>query len=207
MLDTLENIKEIILKKKIIIISVLIILVLGLLFGSIYITILNNNDKKELLNNVDIYFESFKDISIKDKINIFKESFIKNIISFMIIWVLGISMVGFPVILTIIFYKSFLLGYSISSIFAKYKVLGLYRILIYIFPTKIILLLLSIILAIYSINISDKMIYSCIKKKTFNFNAYMGKYFLLLLICIIASVIGALIDAFIIPIFYNIKIG
>ena len=80
MLDTLEDIKEIILKKKVILIGVFIVLVLGLLFGSIYITILSNNDKKDLLENVSLYFNNYKSISFQDKLNIFKESFIKNII-------------------------------------------------------------------------------------------------------------------------------
>lgn len=207
MLDTIDNIKDIILKKKVLIVGVGVVLVLGLLFGSIYITILNNNDKKELLLNITNYFNSFKEIDMQDKLNIFKESLIKNILFFILIWVLGISVVGFPIILIMIFYKSFLLGFSISSIFAKYKLGGLYKILVYIFPSKIILLVLSLILAVFSINLSNRLVNSCIKKKTFNFNAYMGKYFLLLLICILASVITSLIDAFIMPLFFNIKIG
>lgn len=207
MIDTLEDIKEIVLKKKIIILGVGIILVLGLLFGSIYVTILSNEDKKELLNNITIYFDSYKNISFSDKLSIFKEFFIKNIIYFLMIWVLGISVIGFPIILIMIFYKSFLLGFSISSIFAKYKLLGLYKIIIYIFPSKILLLILSLILAVYSINLSNRLVNACFKKKAFNFNAYMGKSFLLLLICILACVLTSLLEAFIIPIFYNIKIG
>ena len=206
MLDTLEDIKEIILKKKVILIGVFIVLVLGLLFGSIYITILSNDDKKELLENVSLYFNNYKSISFQDKLNIFKESFIKNIIYFLLIWVLGVSIIGFPVILIMIFYKSFLLGFSISSIFAKYRVGGVYRILLYVFPSKIILLLLAVFLGVFSINLSNKLANSLVKKKSFNFNAYMGKYFLLLLICILACTITSLIDAFIIPIFFNIKI-
>lgn len=206
MLDTLEDIKEIILKKKVILIGVFIVLVLGLLFGSIYITILSNDDKKELLENVSLYFNNYKGISFQDKLNIFKESFIKNIIYFLLIWVLGVSIIGFPIILIMIFYKSFLLGFSISSIFAKYRVGGVYRILLYVFPSKIILLLLAVFLGVFSINLSNKLANSLVKKKSFNFNAYMGKYFLLLLICILACTITSLIDAFIIPIFFNIKI-
>ena len=205
MIDTLENIKEIVLKKKVV--GVLIVLFLGLLFGSIYITILSNDDKKELLENVSLYFDSFKNISFQDKLNIFKESFVKNILYFLIIWCLGISVIGFPIILIMIFYKSFLLGFSIASIFADYKLSGLYKIFIYIFPGKIFILILSLILGVYAINLSNRVVDSCIKKKNLNFNAYMGKYFLLLLICIIVCVISSLIDAFIVPFFFNIKIG
>ncbi len=207
MIDTLEDIKELVLKKKVIIVGVLIVFVLGLLFGSIYVTILNNNDKKELLNNIGIYFDSMKNISFHDKLIIFKVCFIKNIIYVLFLWLLGISIIGFPIILIMIFYKSFLVGFSISSIFAKYKLLGLYKIIIYIFPSKIIILALSLFLAVYSINISNRLVNSCLRKKSFNFNAYMGKYFLILLISIIIVVITSLFEAFLTPLFYNIKIG
>jgi len=207
MIDTLEDIKELVLKKKVIIVGVLIVFVLGLLFGSIYVTILSNNDKKELLNNISIYFDSMKNISFHDKLNIFKDCFIKNIIYVLFLWLLGISIIGFPIILIMIFYKSFLVGFSISSIFAKYKLLGLYKIIIYIFPSKIILLALSLFLAVYSINISNRLVNSCLRKKSFNFNAYMGKYFLILLISIIIVVITSLFEAFLTPLLYNIKIG
>lgn len=206
MIDTLEDIKEIILKKKEILIGVLIVLVLGLLFGSIYITILNNNDKKEIMENVTLYFNSFKNISFQDKLNIFKESFLKNVIYFLIMWVLGISMIGFPIILIMIFYRSFLFGFSIASIFIRYKLSSIYKIIIYIFPGRILLFILSIFLAVFSINISNKLIKSCFKKKSFNFNTFGGKYFLLLLICIILCSVTSLIDAFIMPLFYRIKI-
>lgn len=207
MIDTLEDIKELVLKKKVIIVGVLIVFVLGLLFGSIYVTILSNNDKKELLNNIGIYFDSMNNISFHDKLNIFKDCFIKNIIYVLFLWLLGISIIGFPIILIMVFYKSFLVGFSISSIFAKYKLLGLYKIIIYIFPSKIILLALSLFLAVYSINISNRLVNSCLRKKSFNFNAYMGKYFLILLISIIIVVITSLFEAFLTPLFYNIKIG
>lgn len=206
MIDTLEDIKEIILKKKEILIGVLIVLVLGLLFGSIYITILNNNDKKEIMENVTLYFNSFKNISFQDKLNIFKESFLKNVIYFLIMWVLGISMIGFPIILIMIFYRSFLFGFSIASIFIRYKLSSFYKIIIYIFPGRILLFILSIFLAVFSINISNKLIKSCFKKKNFNFNTFGGKYFLLLLICIILCSVTSLIDAFVMPFFYRIKI-
>ena len=207
MIDTLEDIKEIILKKKIILIGVGIVLVLGLLFGSIFITILSNNDKKELLENVSNYFNYYQNITFQDKLNIFKESFVKNLIYFILIWIFGISIIGLPIILIMLFYKCFILGFSISSIFAKYKLSGLYKIIIYIFPSRIILLILSIFLAVISINLSIKLIKSCIKKKAFNFNTYMGKYFLSLLVCIIACVLSSLFDAFIMPILLNFKIG
>ena len=80
MLDIIDDIRDIILKKKLIIISFFIIIVFGLLFGSIYITILKASDKKDLMTNVSNYFDLYKNIDFSSKIDIFKVSLIKNII-------------------------------------------------------------------------------------------------------------------------------
>ena len=46
--------------KKVIFISVILLLVLGLLFGSLYITIISNEDKKYINDSVYNYFNSCK---------------------------------------------------------------------------------------------------------------------------------------------------
>lgn len=206
MLDIIDDIKELILKKKIIIVSVFIIIIFGLLFGSIYITILSNEDKKDLLTNVNNYFNSFTKIDFSSKINIFKDSLIKNLLYFLFLWASGISIIGVPLIYIMIYYKSFLLGFSIASIFAKYKINGLIKILIYIFPSRILILVLSIIIGVYGISLSIKLVNTFIKKDRFNFNTFTGKYTLLFLVSILLSVLVSLFDAFIMPILFNFKI-
>ena len=204
MLDLIDDIKELFYKKKIIIVSMFIVIILGLLFGSIYITIFSNNDKKELLDNISNYFSYFKDIDFSKKLIIFKESLIKNIIYFIILWGVGISIVGIPITYIMIYYKSFILGFSIAGIFAKYKINGLLKILLYIFPGKILILVLSIIIGVFGVSLSIKLINIFLKKDKLNFSVISGKYTLILLISILVSILTAGIDAFILPILYNL---
>ena len=204
MLDLIDDIKELFYKKKIIIVSMFIVIILGLLFGSIYITIFSNNDKKELLDNISNYFNNFKDIDFSMKLIIFKESLIKNVIYFIILWGVGISIVGIPITYIMIYYKSFILGFSIAGIFAKYKINGLLKILLYIFPGKILILVLSIIIGVFGVSLSIKLVNTFLKKDKLNFSFISGKYTLLLLISILVSILTAGIDAFILPIIYNL---
>ena len=204
MLDLIDDIKELFYKKKIIIVSMFIVIILGLLFGSIYITIFSNNDKKELLDNISNYFSYFKDIDFSKKLIIFKGSLIKNIIYFIILWGVGLSIVGIPITYIMIYYKSFILGFSIAGIFAKYKINGLLKILLYIFPGKILILVLSIIIGVFGVSLSIKLVNTFLKKDKLNFSVISGKYTLLLLISILVSILTAGIDAFILPILYNL---
>lgn len=204
MLDIIDDIKELFYKKKTIIISLVIIIVLGLLFGSIYVTILSDNDKISLLNNTENYFNSFREITTSNKINIFKDLLIKNIFYFTLLWAFGISIVGVPFTYLMIFYKSFMLGFSISSIFAKYKIDGLFKIFIYIFPSKLLILILSVIIGVFGIDLSIRILTHYFKKKSLNFSVYSGKYFLLFLFAILISIVTSLLEAFLSPILFNL---
>ena len=114
-------------------------------------------------------------------------------------WLLGISVIGIPIIFIMIFFKSFILGFSISSIFSKYKIKGLIKVLLYIFLSNIVFTLFIIFLSVYSINVSTKIITSAFKKQTINFKTFMGKYFFILVLSVLISVLCALYDAFINP--------
>ena len=193
--------------KKVIFISVILLLVLGLLFGSLYITIISNEDKKYISDSVYNYFNSFNTISFSDKLKIFKESLISNITYLCLIWVLGISIIGLPAVYIMTFFKSFIIGFSIAGIFAKYKFSGLLAILIYLFPNRLIMLIIGLFLAIYSVNISITLANSAFKKKSVNFASFMGKYVFLLLVCILICIICSIFEAFISPYLYKLIIN
>ena len=180
-------------------ILILVIFILGLIFGSIYITILGKSEKNLIINSVSNYFNELKNINFDNSINVFKNSLISNLLYNVSMWLLGLSAIGLPIIIIMIFFKSFVLSFSISSIIAKYGFKGILGALLYIFPSPLITSIFSIILGTYSMIISVKLIRSAFTKQTINFKSFMGKYFFILLISILVSVLCALIDAFASP--------
>lgn len=186
-------------KKNNFLILILIIFILGLIFGSIYITILDKSEKTLIINSVSNYFSSLKSIDFDNNIEIFKNSLISNLLYYISMWLLGLSAVGLPIIIIMIFFKSFILSFSISSIIAKYGFKGILGALLYIFPSPLITSIFTIILGTYSLIISIKLIRSAFTKQTINFKTFMGKYFFILLISILVSVLCSLLDAFLSP--------
>ena len=153
------------------------------------------------MTSVVNYYKETKNITFDDKLEIFKNSFLSNIIYMCFIWFLGISVIGLPIIFIMVFFKSFVLGFSVSSIFAKYGFKGILKAIIYIFPSKLIYITYILFLATYSIIISCKIFFSAFKKENINFKAFMGKYFFLLIIGILISILCSLYDAFLDPLF------
>ena len=130
-----------------------------------------------------------------------KNELLSNLLYTVSMWLLGLSVIGLPIIFIMIFFKSFTLGFSVSSIFAKYGFKGIVGVFTYIIPSPIILSIFSLFLASYSIIISVKILKGAFTKQTINFKTFMGKYFFILLVSILLSILCALFDAFVTPSF------
>lgn len=203
MKEMYNNYKNDLNKKNNIIVLVTIIFIIGLIFGSIYITILSNEQKLKITNSVSTFFNNNKKFSFDDKIELFKNSLYSNMLYTIIMWVLGISIIGLPIVFIMVFFKSFITGFSVSSIFAKYGIKGLFKAILYLFPSNIVFTIFIIFLSCYSILISKKIFSSAFKKQTINFKTFMGKYFFILVIGILISILCSLYDAFISPLIYK----
>ncbi len=199
MKEMYNNYKKELKNKNNILLLVFVIFIIGLIFGSIYITILKTGEKQTIINKVNEYFLMQNKIDFEMQLSIFKNSLISNLLYFISLWLLGLSVIGIPIIVLMTFFKSFIVGFSISSIFAKYGLKGILGAFFYIFPSGIITSILSIGLATYSLVLAIKLIKAAFTKKTINFKTFMGKYFFILLISILLSILCALIDAFLSP--------
>ena len=91
-------------KDKSIYISLIIVLILSLLFGIFFIKILSNNDIETVMMHINTYFDNIKNSSIK--FNLYN-NIINNNITLFILWILGFSVIGLPLIISILFYLVF----------------------------------------------------------------------------------------------------
>ena len=204
MKEMYNNYKNELSKKNNLVILVLVIFIIGIIFGSIYITILSNTQKEEVINKITSFFNNISKIDFDGKIEIFKNSLYSNLLYVISMWVLGISIIGIPFVFIMVFFKSFILSFSISSIFSKYGIKGLLKVIIYAFPSNILFCIYTIFLASYSIYISSLMFKGAFKKENINFKTFMGKYTFVLVIGILISILCSLYEAFIEPLIYSL---
>lgn len=174
-----------------ILLTTLIFIILGIL----YISILSDNNKDLIEKNLTSFFNSI------DKLN-YNQAFIKCFLSnsFYIasIWLLGISIIGIPFILLILILKSFILGFSISSILYFYKFKGILICIIYIIPL-VINLLLMILLSYYSILFSKNLNKLLFSKKDISFQNVMKRYIKIFLASLLVILVSSLIEIYLIP--------
>lgn len=175
-----------------------ILFIIGVIAGTIFELTISDVDNKTVIEFLTEYVNS-----IKKGTFVFKDSFFSYITSsvllFSIIWILGYSVIGIPIIFFFLFYKSFSLGFSVTSILSLYKAKGIIFALIYIFPHEVISLLLMMILIISSYKISISIINAIIKKKEISFKEISKKYLILLLVIITLIIIISLYKAYLLP--------
>lgn len=182
------------------------IFIIGIIAGSLFIVILNKSDKTLIKD----YLEQFLNSISSNKLN-YTDALISslgsNIFYILLIWLLGISVIGLPIMLFIYFSKAFMLGFSISSMLFHYKLKGIFLALLYVFPHQILNILIYSFLMVYSTSLSIRIIKSLIAKKTLDFKQIMAKYGMVLLISLIGIVISSLLEVFLMPNMIKLIIG
>ena len=174
------------------------IALIGFIFGTIFITIISNSDK----TMVKDYVGSFIDNIRNNKIN-YTDNFVNILISnfsfIIVIWLLGMSVIGVPINVFYYFINFFILGFSVVSFVLTYKIKGCIFSLIYIIPHNIINTIIFTLIVYYSINFSLTLIFAITKKKSINFKQIINKYLKVLIFSSIILLLTSLYEGYIIP--------
>lgn len=172
------------------------IVIIGVFFGSILPLFLSADDKKL----VSDYLVSFVDsIDCLDVFSFLKNGFVNNFLFLILIWVLGVSIIGMFFVVILFFYKCFVFGFSISSIICNYGFKGVLFSFSYVFPHQVFNLFVFLIMTSYSLLFSLKFLGYIFKRNDFNIRVSFRRY-LYLLLCFSAFVIfSVLYEVFINP--------
>ena len=175
-----------------------VLMLMGIIAGSIFTTILNSSDKELVINHLNEFIDNINNNKL-DYLFALKNNLITNISYVILIWLLGISVIGLPIIIIMFFTKCFILGFSVGAVLTTFKLKGILVSLVYVFPGQVISLLFLLLLMMYSMSFTFKMIYAILKKKSIDFKLIMNKYFKILLIVLGVIILMSLYDTYLMP--------
>ena len=182
-------------KDKSIYLSLLIALLISFIFGMFFITILSSTDKVTLKEYITNFFTSIKQGKI---ISLYK-TLINNNLGILITSILAFSVVLFPLVIVIIFYKGFTLAFTITSLIYTFKIKGIILAIVYVFPSLIFNLVFYFIMCYYSFKLSLILFNKAINKDTTNINKFLKKYLVIILVCISIVSLFSLYDTYLLP--------
>lgn len=199
----MDKLREIIKCNKKLIIFLVVVSIVALVFGSIFTVMLNSNDKQLITEYINNFMNNLSGNNL-NYVGALKNGFASYLTFIIIIWLLGISVVGMPIILFMYFSKIFVLGFSISAIISNYGIKGCLLSFAYIFPHQIINLIVYTILTLYSLKVAGKIMYCIIKKQKLDFKIILHNYSYVLLGTIVSSILMILLEVYITPKFISI---
>lgn len=173
-----------------------ILCMIGVIIGSLYIVILNEADKTLVKDYITEYLNNITKLKAEET---FLSMFLNQFLFILMIWLLGISVIGLPLILFFYFCKTFILGFSVSSFIFTKGFKGIFFGIGYVIPFQIIHMIIYLLLMNYALSLSLKLMYSFIKKKEISFKPIFKKYCIVFLTALGMMIISTLLESFCMP--------
>ena len=181
--------------KEYIIIS--LIFLIGIFLGVMFVNNLEEEQKQEIVSYVNTYKEAFSQSDSGSNITLLQNNIRDNIILTLIIWFIGSTIIGIPIVFGIIVFRGFCLGYTISGLTVVFGVgKGIAFTLISILMQNILFVPAIISLGVSALKVY-KSIYSDKRKENIKLEIVRHTAFsvLMLLVLIASAVIETQISA------------
>ena len=94
------------------------ILLIGIILGVILINNMNETQKQEISTYLSDFTTSLKNGSEIDQLQLLKKSITNNVILVLFMWFAGSTVIGIPLVIGMVAFRGFCLGYTISSAIA-----------------------------------------------------------------------------------------
>lgn len=182
---------------------------IGIASGVFSVKALSQMQKEQL---IDYLVSSFKATLVSGQINssqIFVHSLLVNLKTLIIIWLLAVSVFGFPVIFLTAGARGFSLGFTIGFLIENIGYKGILFCIVSILPQNLVIIPVLLALCVVSISYSVDIIRNRKANKYVKKEKYklFLKYNMVLILLFIIMMFGSLIEGYISPIFLKGILG
>jgi stage II sporulation protein M len=170
---------------------------MGVIIGDYKVTGLTGGVKSHLLSLIDDYLKGGINADLDKQVILFN-SFINQAKSIIAVWFLGLTVIGMPIILGIVFYKGFSLGFTIAFLVQEKAVSGVLISILSILPQNLVYIPLVIIWSVVGINFS---VYIARGRagSAVSLGGALISYTLLMIVFLLIVLAGAFIEAYLSP--------
>ncbi len=176
-------------------IIVAIIFIIGIVIGVIFINNANNNQVEEIQSYINNFINALKQDYYIDKIELMKSSIGDNLILIISMWFIGSTVIGIPIVLGIVAFRGFCIGYTVSSIIGT---LGTQKGILFLFTT-IFLQNLIFVPVILCMAVSCIKLYKSIMKdkRRENIKIEIIRHTLMSIMLLLILIISSLVEVYI----------
>ncbi|HET7578431.1 MAG TPA: stage II sporulation protein M [Bacillales bacterium] len=179
----------------------MVLLVMGVIFGAVVVNSLALSEKQDLLMYLKQFFGEMSGGKFASPEAMFHQSFTHYLKYIGFMWILGLSIIGLPIILILLFLKGVVVGFTVGFLVNQMGWHGLLLSFVSVLPQNLILIPAFIVVSTASVSFSLKMIrQQFIRKKTAPILPQFVRYSLLVVGVGVALCIISLFEAYVSPV-------
>ena len=187
---------------------VIVLFLMGVIFGAVVVNSLSISQKEDLFYYLTQFFGQVDNGKVAPSSDVFVQSLKDNSKSIGLMGLLGISIIGLPIILILLFLKGLVIGFTVGFLVNQMGWNGFLLSFVSILPQNLIVIPLYIVTATVAVTFSLKMIRRQFMKKISEpILPMLGSYVLLFIVAGLFLVIASLFEAYMSPSFMKAVIN
>ncbi len=202
MSDFLDVLRDYIQRNVALLFFLVILFVSGIAFGAFGVNALDDSQKSELVYYLDIFFASVGDSyggpSGKE---IFWHSFLNDLKVAGLIWFLGMTVIGVPVILSLVFLKGFMIGFTVGMLTFQQGLQGLVISFIAVFPQSLISVPALFLISFSALNFSLLVLKNRWNRSREPIAPVFFRHLMLALLSVVVFALASIVEGYISPVF------
>ncbi len=183
--------------------TVLLFFMIGISSGAFITKALSDVENKELIDYIENFFKILNTKEINNYL-ILKQALISNLKMALLIWILGVTIIGIPIILLLVLIRGFIIGFTVGFFIKQMKLKGLVFSIFSMLPQNILIVPGIILIGVTSISFSIMLIKS---RRKNGYGNILNQFFIystsISIIYLIIS-LGCFVEAYISPLFIKL---
>ncbi|WP_018660534.1 stage II sporulation protein M [Heyndrickxia acidiproducens] len=180
---------------------IIVLFLMGVIFGAIIVNSLSIAQKEDLFFYLKQFFGQVSAGKVAAAEDLFRSSFFHNMKFLGLIWVLGISIIGLPLILILLFLKGLVVGFSIGFLVNQMGWNGFLLSFATVLPQNLLIIPVFIFTSVMAVMFSLNLIRKIFMKQNVHFAFFQlfMKYCMALVAAFLIALMAAGIEAYISP--------
>ncbi|MFC8575881.1 stage II sporulation protein M, partial [Heyndrickxia sporothermodurans] len=151
---------------------IIVLFLMGVVFGAVIVNSLSFDQKEDLYYYLNQFFGQVSDGKVAAPSDLFRLSFLHNVKFLGLMWILGISIIGLPLILILLFIKGIVVGFSVGFLVSQMHWGGFLLSFVTVLPQNLFIIPMFIFIAVVSVGVSLKLIRKIFIKQNIGFHIF-----------------------------------
>jgi stage II sporulation protein M len=135
-------------------IFVTVLFVMGVVFGAVIVNTLSDSQKQDLLHYMGYFFQGLNQNNIAEPRVAFQHAMGDHLKTLGLMWILGLSIVGLPLILILVFLKGLSIGFTVGFLVNQLSWKGLWFAMVAVLPHNLLVVPVMIFVAVSGLQFS-----------------------------------------------------